>query len=214
MKYHHGGIKEFEKKLQSLLDKNYRDNENIDAMLCRVFNDPILVASLCMKFQMINKHTNNGCLAHFLGFKSFYSITAYDILKNHFCKEKAIFVIVQRKGHTFYHFFTKVTLKHYGYLIEEIILDISPFPHTISREKQLQKILNEIFLCNVYCDFLMKLSNTDTLYSLSSRKMKNKINALFQKEENQTKLKTILFFLVQHGNQEYWKTKSIHDLFL
>ena len=188
MKYH--VIKEFEKKLQSLLDKNYRENENIDAMLCRVFNDIIVRTSLCIKFQRMNKGVS---LAYFLGFESFHSITAHEISKNHFCKEKALFAIVQRKGHTFYDFFTKVTLKHYGYLIEEIILDISPFPQ--SREKQLHKILNEIFLCDVYCDFLIKLSNTDSISSLSSRKMKNKINPLFQKEENQTKLKTILFFL-------------------
>lgn len=211
MKYH-GGNKEFETKLQSLLDKNFRDNEKIDAILCRVFNDVILRTSFCIKFQRMNK---GASLVYFLGLESFHSITAHEIFKNHLCKEKALFVIVQRKGQEFYDFFTKVTLKHYGYLIEEIILDISPFPQTISKEKQLLKILNEIFLCNLYRDFLNKLSsNNDALSCLSNRKMKKKLIGLFKTHENKKKLEAILFFLVKHGNQEYWENKTINDLFL
>ena len=204
-------IKNFETKLQLLLDKNFRDNENIDAILSRVFNDIILRTNFCIKFQRMNK---GASLAYFLGLESFHSITAHEILKNHLCKEKALFVIVQKKGYTFYEFFTQITLKHYGYLIEEIILDISPFPQKISKEKQLLKILNEIFLCNLYCDFLSKLSNNDALSCLSSRKMKKKIIALFQTNENKKKLEAILFFFVKHGNRQYWETKTMNDLFL
>ncbi len=200
-----------QRNLQTLLDKNFREECKIDEILFCVFNIISLRTTLCRKFQCLNKGSS---LPDFLGFQSFENITAGEISKNYLCREKALFAIVQREGQDFYHFFRHCTLKNYGFLVESIIVDISPYPSRISREKKLRNILNEIFLSHVYCEFVRRrISLYNDKFCLGTdEKIKKKINALF-KRENQLQLKNILFFVVRHGNYNYWKDKTVHDLF-
>lgn len=193
-------LQPYQRNLQTLLDKSFPDESKIDEILFCVFNIISIRRILYRKFQCFNK---GASLAHFLGLQSFQDLRADKIVGNYLRKERALFSIVQREGEQYDDFFRKVTLKHAGCLCESIIIYISPLPYTLSLEKQLRNLLYK--LC------FMKLSLYDSEVSLC--KIKRKINGLFKRENHRT-LKQILFYIVKHGNHDYWRNKTVHDLFL
>ena len=88
-------LQPYQKNLQTLLNKSFREEEKINEILFRVFNIISIRTTLCRKFECFNK---GASLAIFLGFQSFDNITAGKISANLLCREKALFVIVQREG--------------------------------------------------------------------------------------------------------------------
>ena len=153
-------FRELSLELKEILQRNFRDNERIDRILSQIFNSRYNFHILSMKFdnyKKISKFNRYESLTKFL--KSSQSDNI-DILQNHLVKEHALFIILKTNKESFYDFFMKYTLKHYGYLIESTVLDISPFQNE-SRNNALNSILKEIFMCNEYREILNIVLNNE-----------------------------------------------------
>lgn len=216
-------------ELKQILEKNFRDNEKIDTILLEIFSNKFFVNSLLVKHYMykrLSKYPMNK--SSFENLLKCSQSDKIDLLKNNIVRDHALFIIVKSNTESFYDFFVKYTLKHYGYMIESTILDISPLQHE-PRNVTLHSILTQIFNCGKYSINnydISKLwnrtlsevlfegqSERDKFMHQNKRKRRNIMYHLFR-SENKDKLEKILFFFVKHGNSDYWKSKTKQDLFL
>ena len=207
--------------LLKCLESRQRNDIAIRNILVETYGTPVFVEHLRLIFQTQPYNFSRfGTLHSFLGISPTESVDS--IFNNKFKLEKGIYALItldnkRYENRPFRKFFWNVTMKHFGYKVEEYIIDIDPDGSQYSREERLVQALFDIFKHPLYCDFVCKVYPYPVLTNLRSDKkhfIKRKtIKSLFRKH-NKDNLEKILFFIVSYGNKEYWANREKNDLFL
>lgn len=210
------------KELYLLLSSNFRNNERIDQILSDIFSDDMKYVKILSYLFKKSQFSHYSSMRDFIGF-SFKRKLKNQIFNDYRKKEKAIYLIVclgtNNSQLSFKDFFFKFTIKHYAFLVEQNILNIIP-PGEEEKHNMLTNIVKEIFCSNEYKEFLLKQhSGEEMLHILRklfvcSTKPRKIIEDIFMMEKYNLLKSDILFFIVKHGNKEYWKNKKKEDLFL